>query len=110
MDSNLPVNVKTDNICDMFMAQNASSCIRICYVNTVDHFVTENIEEGMIRIEFVKSIEKESVIFTDQMNKEINKRLMMMGLKRCNGGKETKLFGIGRILEKHPYIRKFMIV
>jgi hypothetical protein len=50
----------------MFMAQNASSGVRTWY-----HFVQENLEVGIIKIEFFKSVENESDIFTKNVTQEI---------------------------------------
>jgi hypothetical protein len=55
----------------MFMAQNASSGVRTRHVDTRYNFVRENLEDGIIKIEFVKSVDNESDIFT---KKEIYER------------------------------------
>jgi hypothetical protein len=56
----------------MFMAQNASSGVRTCHIYTPYHLIRENSEEGIINIEFVKSIENNSDIFTENVGQEIN--------------------------------------
>jgi hypothetical protein len=53
---NLPITVKTDNVGAMFMAQNASSGVRKRHIDKRYHYVREDLEEGIINIEFVKSI------------------------------------------------------
>ena len=63
--------VKTDNIGAMFMAQNASSGVRTRHVDTRYHYVRENLEDGIIKIEFVRSDENHSDIFTKNVNQEI---------------------------------------
>jgi uncharacterized protein YabN with tetrapyrrole methylase and pyrophosphatase domain len=50
----------------MLMAQNAQSSMRTQY-----HFVQENLEDGIIKIEFFKSVEKEPDTFTKKVNQEI---------------------------------------
>jgi len=70
----LLILVKTDNVGAMFMAQNASSGVRTRHVNTRYHFVRENLEDGIIKIEFVKSNNNESDIFTKNVTQEIYKR------------------------------------
>jgi hypothetical protein len=67
----LPITVKTDNVGAMFMAQNASSGVRTRHIDTLNHYVGENLEEGIINIEFVKSIENDSDIFTKNVSQEI---------------------------------------
>jgi hypothetical protein len=69
IEVNLPITVKTDNVGAMFMAQNASSGVRTRHIDTRYHYVRENLEEGIINIEFVKSIENDSDIFTKNVTK-----------------------------------------
>jgi hypothetical protein len=71
IEVNLLITVKTDNVGAMFMAQNASSGIRTRHIDTRYHYVRENLEEGIINIEFVKSIENDSDIFTKNVSQEI---------------------------------------
>jgi hypothetical protein len=72
IEVNLPITVKTDNVGAMFMAQNASSSVRTRHIDTRYHYVRENLEEGIINIEFVKSIENDSDIFTKNISQEIH--------------------------------------
>jgi hypothetical protein len=67
----LPIIVKTDNIGTMFMAQNASSGERTCHVDTRYHYIRENVEDGIIKIEFVRPIDNDSVIFTKNVIQDI---------------------------------------
>jgi hypothetical protein len=69
-----PIIVKTDNVGAMFMAQNSSSGVRTQHVNTRYHFVRENLDDGIIKIEFIKSIENQSDIFTKNVTQEIYER------------------------------------
>jgi hypothetical protein len=71
IEVNLPITVKTDNVAAMFMAQNASSGVRTRHIDTRHHYVRENLEEGIINIEFFKSIENNSDIFTKNVSQEI---------------------------------------
>ena len=65
IEVDLLIIVKTDNIDAMFMAQNISSGVRNRHVDTRYHFVRENLEDGIIKIDFVKSAENDSDIFTN---------------------------------------------
>jgi hypothetical protein len=85
IDVDLPIIVKTDNIGAMFMAQNASSGVRTRHVDTRYHFVRENLEDGIIKIEFVKSAENDSDIFTKNVSQEIYKRHMETFLEEWHG-------------------------
>ena len=62
--------VKTDNIGALFMSQNASAGVRTRHVDTRYHFIRENVEDGIIKVEFVKSNDNDSDIFTKNVNQE----------------------------------------
>jgi hypothetical protein len=53
----LPIIVKTGNVGAMFMAQNSSSGVRTRHIDTRYHFVRENLDNRIIKIEFIKSVE-----------------------------------------------------
>jgi hypothetical protein len=71
IEVNLPITVKKDNVGAMFMAQNASSGVRTRHIDTRYDYVRENLEEGIISIEFVKSMENDSDVFTKNVSQEI---------------------------------------
>jgi hypothetical protein len=54
------------------MAQNASYSVRTRHIDTRYHYVRENLEEGIIKIEFFKSIENDSDIFKKKVSQEIH--------------------------------------
>jgi hypothetical protein len=60
----LPIVVKTDNIGALFMSQNSLTGVRTQHVDTRYHFIRENQEDKIIKVEFVKSIHNDSDIFT----------------------------------------------
>jgi hypothetical protein len=86
IEVNLLFTVKTDNVGAMFMAQNALSGVRTCHIDTRYHYVRENLEEGIINIDFVKSIENDSDIFTKNVSQEIYVKHVTI---------RTELFGMG---------------
>ena len=49
---------------DIFMSQNASTGVRTRHEDIRYHFIRENVEDGIIKIEFVKSNDNDSDIFT----------------------------------------------
>jgi hypothetical protein len=53
------------------MSENASTSFRTRQVDTRCHFVQEFIEDGFIKIEFVRSIENDSDLFTKNVNQEL---------------------------------------
>jgi hypothetical protein len=66
----LPIVVKTDNIGTLFMSQNSSTGVRTRHVDTRYHFMREKIEDGIIKMEFVESLDNDSDIFTKNVNHE----------------------------------------
>jgi hypothetical protein len=48
--------------------------VRTRHVNTRYHFVRENLDDGIIKIEFIKSVENQLDIFTKSVTQEIYKR------------------------------------
>ena len=81
----LPIIVKTDNIGAMFMAQNSSSGLRTRHVDTRYHYIRENVEDGIIKIEFVKSMENDSDIFTKNVTQEIYEKHVKNFLEDSTG-------------------------
>jgi hypothetical protein len=63
--------VKTDNIEAIFMSENASTSFRTWHVDTRYHFVQEFIEDGFIKMKFVRSVENYSDLFTKNVDQEL---------------------------------------
>ena len=85
IDIELSIIVKTDNIGAMFMAQNSSSGVRTRHVDTRYHYIRENVEDGIIKIEFVKSMENDSDIFTKNVTQEIYEKHVKNFLEDSTG-------------------------
>jgi hypothetical protein len=66
-----PIVVKTDNVGALFISQNSSTSVRSRHVDTRNHFIRENMEDGIVRVEFVKSSDNDSDIFTKNVNQEM---------------------------------------
>ena len=81
----LQIIVKTDNIGAMFMAQNSSSGVRTRHVDTRYHYIRENVEDGIIKIEFVRSMENDSDIFTKNVTQEIYEKHVRNFLEDTTG-------------------------
>jgi hypothetical protein len=69
--------MKTDNVDALFMSQNSSTGVRSRHVDTRYHFIRENVEEGIVRVEFVKSSENDSDILTKNVNQEMYEKHAM---------------------------------
>jgi hypothetical protein len=65
------IDTKTDNIGAIFTSENASTGFRTLYVDTRYHFVREFIDDGFIKIEFVRLAENDSYLFTKNVNQEL---------------------------------------
>jgi len=74
----LPIIVHVDNVGAIFMAENVSTSPRTKHVDVHYHFVREFVEEGFIKIIFVRTKDNKADIFTknvvgdlfDKHNKE----------------------------------------
>ena len=94
VDVQLPIVVKTDNIGALFMSQNASTGVRTRHIDTRYHFIREIIDDGLIKIEFVRSKENDSDIFTKNVNQETYERHVknFLGTEEIDG---TEVDGTG---------------
>jgi hypothetical protein len=70
VDFKLPIVVRCDNVGAIFMAENSSSGIRTRHIDTRYHFVREYVEDGLIKIVFVKSSINDADMFTKNLGKE----------------------------------------
>jgi len=68
----LPIRVHVDNIGAIFLAENQNSSDRTKHVDTRYHFVRQYIRDGTVLIEFVRSCDNDSDIFTKNMTCEIH--------------------------------------
>jgi len=60
----LPIRVHVDKIGEIFLAENQNSSDRIKHVDTRYHFVRQYIRDGTVLIEFFRSCDNDSDIFT----------------------------------------------
>jgi hypothetical protein len=60
----LPIIVRVDNVGAIFMSENVSTSSRTKHVDTRYHFVREFVEEGFVKIIFVRSEDNISDPFT----------------------------------------------
>jgi hypothetical protein len=65
-----PIRVHVDNVGAIYLAEQATSSIRTKHIDTRYHFVREYIEDGIIKITFVRSAENTADIFTKNLSKE----------------------------------------
>jgi hypothetical protein len=67
----IPIIVRVDNVGAIFMSENASTSSRTRHVDIRYHFVREYVEEGFIRIIFVRSEENLADGFTKNVTGDI---------------------------------------
>ena len=67
----LPITVHIDNVGAIFMATNQTSSDRTKHVDVRYHFVREFIEDGVVKIKFVRSKENDADLFTKNVNGEL---------------------------------------
>jgi hypothetical protein len=73
-DVKLPIVVRCNNVGEIFMAENSSSGIRTHHIDNRYHFVREHVEDGLIKIFFVKSSINDADMFTKNVEKEANEK------------------------------------
>ena len=70
----LPIIVRVDNIGAIFMGENRSTTSRTKHVDIRTRYVNDYVDDGFIKIIFVRSEENDADIFTKNTSGEIQKR------------------------------------
>jgi hypothetical protein len=65
-----PITVKVDNIGAVFMAENMSATSRTKHIDTLCQFIHEFVEEGFVKVVFVKTTDNKSDMFTKNVSGE----------------------------------------
>jgi hypothetical protein len=81
VDVKLPIVVRCDDVGAIFMAENSSSGIRTCYIDTRYHFVREHVKDALIKIVFVKSSINDANKFRKNVGKEVYEKHVCSMLK-----------------------------
>lgn len=66
-----PIRVQIDNIGAMFLASNTTTGKRTKHIDVRYHFVKNLVSEGIIELQFVKSNENKSDIYTKNVGGEL---------------------------------------
>jgi hypothetical protein len=80
-----PIMVRTENIGAMFMVKTASSSVRTRHIVTRYHFIREHVQDGFIKIVFVKTDENDSDFFIKNFKKDTYERHVMKSLGKIDG-------------------------
>jgi hypothetical protein len=89
----------------MFMAENVCSGVRTRHIDTSYHFTREHVEDGFIKIVFVKIEDNYSDLFSKNFNKDTYKRHVVKFLGKIDGLIDVK----GTVL-CDPFIQPLWLV
>jgi hypothetical protein len=71
MKIRLPIVIKVDNVGAIYLSNNYTTSQRTKHIDIRTHFVRQYIEDGIIKIEFVRSENNDADIFTKNTTEEI---------------------------------------
>ena len=74
IDVKLPVKIYMDNLGAIHLVNNRKTGNRTKHIDIAHHFIREYIEDGVVEVEFVRSEENDSDVFTKNTSGEIFKR------------------------------------
>ena len=88
----LPIIIEVDNVGAIFLAHNSTTSQRTKHIDTRVHYIREFVEEGVLKIIFVKSADNDSDICTKNTVKEVfnrhSKKIITEAPKDKEGDKE----------------------
>ena len=102
----LPIRVNVDNIGGIFLAENQNSSDRTKHVDIRYHFIRQYIKDGTIMVEFVRSSENDSDIFTKNGTSETFSRhseKLIWTKEEYEAEAETRILSTGRVLKGIEY-------
>lgn len=67
----LPITIRCDNVGAIYLANNHSTSQRTKHIDIRTHFVREYIEDGIIKIIFIRSEDNDADIFTKNTSEEL---------------------------------------
>ena len=79
---NFAIIAKVDNVGAMFLSNNYALSQRTKHISIRQHFVRQYVEDGIVKVLFVRSKQNDSNIFTKNLNKELfdkHRGKIMMG-------------------------------
>ena len=82
MNVGYPIVARVDNIGAMFLSNNYALSQRTKHISVRQHFVRQYVEDGIVKVVFVRSKQNDSDIFTKNLNKELfdkHRGKIMMG-------------------------------
>jgi hypothetical protein len=92
MKINYPIEVNVDNIGAVYLSKTATTGNRTKHIDTRYHFVREYIEDGIVKVVFVRSEDNDADIFTKNLNGETFERhSVSIGLKDVHEATTPKM-------------------
>ena len=87
-----PIEVNVDNIGAVYLSKNATTGNRTKHIDTRYHFVREYIEDGIVKVVFVRSEDNHADIFTKNLNTDtFKKHSENLGLKEFQMASTPKM-------------------
>ena len=74
IEIDFPITVNCDNVGAIFLSQNAKNNNRTKHIDIRAHYVRQFIEDGILKIVFVKSADNEADVFTKNVSNKIFER------------------------------------
>ena len=74
MNTDFPINVWCDNVGSIFLSYNAKDSNQAKHINIWDHYVWQFVEEGVVKIVFVRSADNKADVFTNNVSGKIFER------------------------------------
>jgi hypothetical protein len=81
---NYPIEIKVDNVGAIYLANNYATSQRTKHIDIRAHFVREFIEDGIIKVVFVKSEDNDADIFTKNPTEELFKKHSIKNVEEVN--------------------------
>ena len=78
----LPIIINCDNVGAIFLSYNAKTSARTKHVDVKYHHVREYVTDGVVAIQFVKSEDNDSDIFTKNTGREIHSRHTLKSMEQ----------------------------
>jgi hypothetical protein len=80
-----PIAIRVDNVGAIYLANNYSTSQRTKHIDIRTHFVREFIEDGIIKIIFIRSEDNDADIFTKNPTEELFQRQAVKMVEEVNG-------------------------
>jgi hypothetical protein len=84
-----PIIIKVDNVGAIYLANNYTTSQRTKHIDIRQHFVREFIEDGILKILFVKSEDNDADIYTKNTSEELFNKHARKNVEKVNNDNDT---------------------